>query len=59
MNIVEQLKRMLPALALMALCSAAILYLPEWNRDADVPRNISSTPEQKTPPAPQDRDKQA
>lgn len=60
MNIIEAVKRIMPALALMAVCSAAILYLPQWNRDGESPPNAARSTQQKAPPpVQQERDKQA
>lgn len=60
MNIIASFKRVVPALALMALCSAAILYLPQWNRDGGSPPNAASGAQQKAPPPDQqERGKQA
>ncbi|GIZ50114.1 hypothetical protein [Noviherbaspirillum aridicola] len=59
MNIIETLKRLMPALGLMALCSAAILYLPQLNRDAGSPPAADSVTQQKAPPANPDRGEQA
>lgn len=53
MKIIETLKGLVPALALMAVCSMAILYLPQWNREpANLPAADGAT-QQKTPPADQ------
>lgn len=61
MNIIESFKRYLPALGLMAVCSAAILYLPQWEHDStSVPKADSGGQEQKTPASVgQSGDKQA
>jgi len=60
MNIIEALKGFVPALTLMAVCSAAILYLPQLNRDPGSAANTASDAAQKVPPPVQpDRDKQA
>lgn len=60
MNIIEIIKNIVPALALMAVCSAAILYLPQLNRDDGSPPNAASGSQQKAPAVvQQERDKQA
>jgi hypothetical protein len=50
MNIIQQLKRVLAALALMAICSAAILFLPRWSQDeAPTQGTASSSPAKPVP----------
>ncbi|HEY8605645.1 MAG TPA: hypothetical protein VIM12_00865 [Noviherbaspirillum sp.] len=59
MKPVQQLIRLLPALALMAVCSAAILFLPQLSRDNATPATATTIEQKPAPIQPQHTDKQA